>query len=119
MGPEPSRESRVRSQRPQPPWRSPDSGEPPHGNRKLGILAHNELGRNDGELTMIETICDADVPDELRDLAERHKQHLAELVIMLRTVGMNEEEIEAAVDQLVADYRVQLVAAAKALRRAS
>ncbi len=67
---------------------------------------------------MVETLYGIDVPQELCDLAERHKQHLAELITMLRTVGMSEESIEKAVDQLISDYRVQLLDAAKTLRGA-
>ncbi len=68
---------------------------------------------------MIETLYGTEVPEQLRELAERHKQHLAELITMLRTVGMDEDAIEAAVDQLIVDYRVQLLEAAKTLQGVS
>ncbi len=65
---------------------------------------------------MIKAQYGIEVPDQLLDLAERHKRHLAELTKMLRTVGMDETAIEKAVDQLIANYRVQLLAATKALK---
>lgn len=68
---------------------------------------------------MIEALQGTDVPAHLRELAERHKQHLAELITLLRTVGMDENAIEEAVDQLIADYRVQLLEAAKTLQGVS
>lgn len=68
---------------------------------------------------MIETLSDFDVPEQLLELVDRHKQHLIELVTKLRTVGIDEIAIEETVDQLIANYRVQLLEAAKALRAAS
>ncbi len=68
---------------------------------------------------MIETLDETEIPKELYHLAERHKQHLTELITMLRTVGMDESAIEEAVDQLIAGYRVQLLAAAKTLQGVS
>ena len=56
-----------------------------------------------------------EVPDQLRELAERHQNHIAELVGKLRTVGMDDHAIEAAVDQLIENYRDQLVTAVKAI----
>lgn len=70
-------------------------------------------------MIMIETLQGTDFPEHLRELAERHKRHLAELITLLRTVGMDENAIEEAVDQLIADYRVQLLEAAKILQGVS
>ncbi len=68
---------------------------------------------------MIETLDENEIPEELYHLAEHHKQHLTELITMLRTVGMDEAAIEEAVDRLIADYRIQLLGAAKALQGVS
>lgn len=58
---------------------------------------------------------DLDLPESLRDLARRHQQNVADLVSRLRNVGLDAATIEAAVDQLMVSYRVQLVDAMKAL----
>lgn len=56
-----------------------------------------------------------DLPQSLRDLAVRHQRNIAALVGRLRQVGLDDGTIEAAVDELVASYRSQLVEAVKAL----
>ncbi len=71
------------------------------------------------ELRSVETLYGIEVPQHLCALTERHTQHLAELIAMLRTVGMDETAIEEAVDQLIADYRVQLLDAVRASRAVS
>lgn len=58
---------------------------------------------------------DLDLPESLRDLARRHQEDVADLVSRLRSVGLDAVTIEAAVDQIMASYRVQLVDAMKAL----
>lgn len=64
---------------------------------------------------MTDRFGDLDLPESLRDLAHRHQQNVADLVSRLRDVGLDIVTIEAAVDQLMASYRVQLVEAMKAL----
>lgn len=64
---------------------------------------------------MIQPHYGIDVPQHLQDLAERHQRHIAELITMLRATGMNEISIEEAVDELIANYRAQLIAAVKAI----
>jgi hypothetical protein len=54
-----------------------------------------------------------EIPQSLRDLVTRHQQHIAELVTKLRTAGMADAAIEAAVDQLIDAYRTQLIVAVK------
>lgn len=63
---------------------------------------------------MTERLYGIEVPSQLSELVERHKEHISELIVMLRTVGMDEASIEKAVDQLIAEYRVQLLQAVKA-----
>lgn len=65
---------------------------------------------------MFELLPGIEIPHQLHVLAARHKQHLSELITMLRTGGIEEGAIEEAVDQLVSEYRIQLLEAAKALR---
>ena len=56
------------------------------------------------------------LPDELREVATRHQQHVADLVSKLRSSGMEDILIDQAVDQLVASYRAELLEAVKSLR---
>lgn len=56
-----------------------------------------------------------EIPPELRDLTQRHQTHIGELVTQLRTVGLDDAAIEAAVDQLIGTYRGQLIDAVKAI----
>lgn len=58
---------------------------------------------------------DFPVPDELREVALRHQQHVAELISKLRMVGMDNHLIEQSVDQLIASYRAQLLQAVRAV----
>ena len=64
---------------------------------------------------MTEGFYGVDVPDELQRVSERHRQHIADLAATLRSAGLTEQAIEDAVDQLVASYRCQLLAAVKAI----
>lgn len=64
---------------------------------------------------MTEGFGDLELPPELRDLVRRHEQNVADLVNRLHAVGLDEPAIEAAVDQIMASYRTQLMEAIKAL----
>jgi uncharacterized membrane-anchored protein len=64
---------------------------------------------------MLDLFYGMEIPDQLRELAERHQTHIAELVGKLRTVGMDDHAIEAAVDQLIENYRTQLISAVKVI----
>lgn len=55
------------------------------------------------------------IPEQLREVAGRHQEHVAELVSKLRSVGMDDNLIERSVDQLIASYRAQLLEAIKGL----
>lgn len=64
---------------------------------------------------MTDPLYGIEVPPELRDLTLRHQTHIGELVTQLRTVGLDDAAIEAAVDQLIGTYRAQLIDAVKAM----
>ena len=60
---------------------------------------------------------DVDIPVELKGSVVRHKQHLAALVLSLRSAGLDEALIEASVHQLMSAYESELMTAIKALMR--
>jgi lipase chaperone LimK len=64
---------------------------------------------------MLDGPYDFDIPDELKEVAARHQQHIAELVFSLRSAGMDDHLIERSVDQLIGSYKAQLLEAIKAL----
>lgn len=64
---------------------------------------------------MADSLYGMDIPEGLRGLASRHQANLAELAARMRTFGLDEPAIEAAVDELIAVYRNQLIEAVKAL----
>ncbi len=64
---------------------------------------------------MVDPCYGIEIPRELRDLADRHQGHIADLIERLRTVGLDDSAIESAVDQLMGTYRSQLVDAVKAV----
>lgn len=55
------------------------------------------------------------IPPELRELTDRHHRNIGVLIEQLRTVGLDHDAIEEAVDQLMITYRTQLVHAVKAV----
>lgn len=56
------------------------------------------------------------IPEELREVAARHQQHVAELIAKLQAAGLDDQLIERSVDQLIASYRAELMKAVKALK---
>lgn len=68
---------------------------------------------------MMDEIYNFRIPSELKEVASRHQQHVAELVAKLRSAGMHDDLVERSIDQLIASYRAQLLEAVKALRGAS
>ena len=64
---------------------------------------------------MLNSFYDFHIPEQLREVASRHQEHVAELVAKLKNCGMDEDLIERSVDQLIASYRSQLLEAVKAL----
>ena len=65
---------------------------------------------------MLDGFYEFTIPEELREVASRHQQHVAELIGKLRSAGLDDGLIERSVDQLVASYRAELVGAVKALK---
>ena len=71
------------------------------------------------EISVIpEGYSDIDIPPELKESVTRHHQHLAALVVSLRSAGLDEALIEASVHQLIASYETELMTAIKALMKA-
>lgn len=54
---------------------------------------------------------DIRVPAQLGDLVQRHYEHLARLAWALHKAGVEEAHIKLSVDQLVDQYRAELVEA--------
>lgn len=65
---------------------------------------------------MLDSYYDVTVPDELKEVASRHQQHVTELVSMLRIAGTDSSLIELSVDQLITSYRAELLRAITALK---
>lgn len=59
---------------------------------------------------------DMQIPDELKDVANRHQQHVADLLASLRCAGLDDHRIERSVDAIVASYRSELMAAVQAMK---
>lgn len=58
-----------------------------------------------------------DIPPALEASFQRHRQHLADLVVSLRQAGVSEEQIEVSVNVIVESYKGELLHAIKAMRR--
>ena len=65
---------------------------------------------------MLDSFHEIEIPDELRAVAARHQQHVADLVSSLRSFGVDDRLIERGLDELIGAYRVELAAAIKALK---
>lgn len=57
-----------------------------------------------------------DIPEELRASVLRHQENLLRLVQSLRAAGMQEPQIEAAVNTLIDSYKQELLEAIRALK---
>jgi hypothetical protein len=64
---------------------------------------------------MLDSRLGIEIPEQLREVAARHEQHITELVSQLSSYGMDAEAIERSVDQLIGSYRAELLQAMKAL----
>jgi hypothetical protein len=62
-------------------------------------------------------IAESELPPGLHGSVQRHRQHLAELVVSLRAAGVDEAMIDTSVRDLVASYGNELAAAIRALVR--
>ena len=65
---------------------------------------------------MLDSFYEVQIPEELREVASRHQQHVAELISKLQAAGLDDHLIERSVDQLIASYRTELMNAVKALK---
>ncbi len=52
---------------------------------------------------------DLDIPPELEESLNRHREHLGKLVINLRAAGVHDSQIEESVSVLVASYKDELL----------
>lgn len=64
---------------------------------------------------MLDSFYEFRIPDELREVASRHQQHVADLISKLQSAGLDDQLIERSVDQLIASYRAELMEAVRAL----
>jgi|GEM_PF-6448465 len=62
-------------------------------------------------------LANIDVPPELLPSVSRHRANLARLVEVLKTAGVEDTQIEASVNGVVASYRDELLQAIKALMK--
>jgi hypothetical protein len=56
---------------------------------------------------------DLEIPVELEESLQRHREHLARLVVTLRSAGVDDAQIEESVSVIVASYKDELVRAMK------
>jgi hypothetical protein len=52
-----------------------------------------------------------DIPVELEESLRRHREHLARLVLSLRSAGFSRVQIEESVSAIIASYKTELMAA--------
>lgn len=53
------------------------------------------------------------VPAALQDTLQRHREHLARLIVSLQSAGVSETQIEASVSAIVSSYKEELMEAIK------
>lgn len=73
----------------------------------------NEYGTSAGQ----DPFSDLDIPPELEQSLQRHREHLLRLVLSLRSVGMSEPQIEESVTILISSYKEELLRAMKGVAR--
>ena len=54
-------------------------------------------------------IGDLDIPPDLEESLRRHREHLVQLVISLRSAGVDEAQIEESVSILIDSYKDELI----------
>jgi hypothetical protein len=57
-----------------------------------------------------------EVPPQLEESLARHRRHLAELVHLMETAGVSEDQIEHSVSSLVDSYKLELMAAIRSIK---
>lgn len=60
---------------------------------------------------------DLEIPTALQESLDRHRNHLAELVVNLRSAGLGDLQIEQSVSTIVESYRQELVRAMKGMAK--
>lgn len=60
---------------------------------------------------------DLDVPPELDESLQRHRRHIMDLMLTLRSAGLAQEQIEASVSIMIASYKQELLDTIKRLMR--
>ena len=58
-----------------------------------------------------------EIPEPLQQSLARHRDHLAQFVMSLRSAGLSETQIEMSVSVMVESYKQELLLAIKALVR--
>lgn len=73
----------------------------------------NHFGTSTGN----DPFSDLEIPPELEQSLQRHREHLLSLVVNLRSAGMSEPQIEESVTILISSYKEELVRAMKRMAR--
>jgi hypothetical protein len=60
---------------------------------------------------------DVDVPPELQESLQRHRDNLIRLITSLRSAGISDEQIETSVNVIVSSYKEELLLAIKTMVR--
>lgn len=60
---------------------------------------------------------DLEIPPELEESIQRHREHLSRLVMSLRSAGISEAQIDESVSVIVNSYKEELIRAMKRMVR--
>ena len=72
-----------------------------------------------GAAQIVDMAAGLSVPPALQAGIDRHRTHLAQLVITLRAAGVPEAQVAASVATLSASYRTELIQVLKSLSKAN
>lgn len=65
--------------------------------------------------TATDPFAELDIPEELQENVDRHREHLGRLVSNLRSAGMTDTQIELSVSVMVDSYKQELIRTIKKL----
>lgn len=68
-------------------------------------------------LTQEDPFADIQIPKQLQDSLQRHRENLAKLVADLQSVGVSEAQIDASISVIVDSYKKELLRAIKVMVR--
>ncbi len=68
-------------------------------------------------LTEQDPFAEMEIPESLQESLQRHRKHLATLIMNLQSVGISETQIEASISVIVDSYKQELFRAIKMLVR--